>query len=128
MKNVGRCVVTREKVIMLLNGMFQIKKKEQSEAVSVAAFLDTTTSLEVSPLRAAVAQVTLHLRFSQQMLRGSGVWSLESPGRERCTYSLVDSHGSFREACCFHLQGGPISFRGGGGRDRGSRAFLELYE
>jgi len=80
MKNAARCV-TREKVITLLNGMFQIKKEEQNEAASVVAFLHTKASLEMSPLRATVAQVTSHLRSSQHCWLG-----LESPGIELCAF------------------------------------------
>lgn len=40
---------TREKVIRQFNGMFQIKKKEQDEIVSVATFLDTSAFLSCGP-------------------------------------------------------------------------------
>lgn len=48
MKNARRRF-TREKVIRQFNGMFQIKKKEQDEIVSVATFLDTSAFLSSGP-------------------------------------------------------------------------------
>lgn len=110
MKNVGRCV-TREKVIKLLNGMFQIKKKKKgAEWGSERRTIPWHDGIsppdhESSPLHATVAQVTLNLRFSQHC------WWWIWVFRFKPLCLLVDSRGSFTEACCLHLQGGPRSYR-----------------
>ena len=91
MKNVGRCA-TREKVIMLLNGMFQIKKRSRmrqwvSQHSLTRQHLSSGPRCVASACNSASSNVKLKVLTA--MLMGFGV------SRDRTLYILVDSHGIF---------------------------------